>query len=122
MTRMPEPKNTPAGLTYEGRLLNRPTEEVVDQGAGFDITTLVTRRRILSVVGAGAGALALAACSNASDPTASTASAIATSEIPEETDGPYPADGTNGVNVLGESGIIELAAIRSAPHRQRRTP
>ncbi|WP_410876106.1 3,4-dioxygenase subunit beta [Nocardia sp. A7] len=109
MTRVPEPKNTPAGPTYEGRLLDRPTEEVVDQGAGFDVATLVTRRRVLSVVGAGAGAIALAACSNtsnATDSTASTTSAIATSEIPEETNGPYPADGTNGVNVLEESGIV----------------
>ena len=64
MTRIPEPTDTPDGPAYEGRLLDRPTEEVVDQGAGFDITTLVTRRRVLSIVGAGAGALALAACSS----------------------------------------------------------
>ncbi|SNS76165.1 intradiol ring-cleavage dioxygenase [Rhodococcoides kyotonense] len=114
MTRVPEPTNTPDGPTYEGRPLDRPTEEVVDQGAGFDITTLVTRRRVLTVVGAGAGALALAACSNTSGATSSTtattasttASTTATSEIPEETNGPYPADGTNGVNVLEESGIV----------------
>jgi len=115
MPRIPEPTNTSAGPTYEGRLLDRPDEEVVDQGAGFDITTLVTRRRVLSIVGAGAGAIALAACSNTSSsgttetPSASTstaAAAAATSEIPEETNGPYPADGTNGVNVLEESGIV----------------
>lgn len=27
-------------------------------------------------------------------------------DVPEETNGPYPADGTNGVNVLTESGIV----------------
>jgi len=27
-------------------------------------------------------------------------------EIPEETGGPYPADGSNGVNVLSESGVV----------------
>lgn len=27
-------------------------------------------------------------------------------DIPEETNGPYPADGSNGVNVLSESGIV----------------
>ena len=118
MTRIPEPTNTPAGPAFEGRLLDRPTEEVVDQGAGFDITTLITRRRVLGVVGAGMGAIALAACSNTSNAadspasttgsatTASTASVSATSEIPQETNGPYPADGTNGVNVLEESGIV----------------
>ena len=110
MTRVPEPTNSPAGPTYEGRLLDRPTEDVVDQGAGFDITTLVTRRRVLSIVGAGAGALALAACSNNSSttdsPTSTASAATVSSEIPEETNGPYPADGTNGVNILEESGIV----------------
>lgn len=114
MTRIPEPTDTPDGPAYEGRLLDRPTEEVVDQGAGFDITTLVTRRRVLSLVGAGAGAFALAACSSTSSAgssaattaTASTTTSTATSEIPQETNGPYPADGTNGVNVLEESGIV----------------
>ncbi|MGV8875426.1 MAG: 3,4-dioxygenase subunit beta [Rhodococcus sp. (in: high G+C Gram-positive bacteria)] len=122
MTRIPEPTETPAGPAYEGRLLDRPTEEVVDQGAGFDIATLVTRRRVLSIVGAGAGALALAACSSTSSTgtssttaaTSTTAAAgtttasttVAAGEIPEETNGPYPADGSNGVNVLEESGIV----------------
>ena len=109
MTRIPQPDNTSAGPTYEGRLLDRPTEEVVDQGAGFDITTLVTRRRVLAMVGAGAGAVALAACSTTSPTqtaTTTTTSASATSEIPQETNGPYPANGSNGVNVLEESGIV----------------
>lgn len=114
MPRIPEPTNTSAGPTYEGRLLDRPTEEVVDQGAGFDITTLVTRRRVLGLVGAGAGAFALAACSSTSSAgssttttaSATTSTASATSEIPQETNGPYPADGSNGVNVLEESGIV----------------
>lgn len=109
MPRVPEPTPTPAGPTYEGRLLDRPDDEVVDQGAPFDITTLVTRRRVLTLFGAGVGAFALAACSNtsgAADPTASSTSSAAISEIPDETNGPYPADGSNGVNVLEESGII----------------
>ncbi|MFT4288884.1 intradiol ring-cleavage dioxygenase [Nocardioides sp.] len=122
MSHIPEPEQTPDGLAYEGRLLTRPTEEVVDQGAGFDMATLLTRRRVLSVVGMGAGALALAACSSdgssstssdgSSDTAGSSASSTSTSaeaadgEIPQETNGPYPADGTNGVNVLEESGIV----------------
>ncbi len=50
MSRVPEPTDTPDGPEYEGRPLDRPTDDVVDQGAGFDIATLVTRRRVLSVV------------------------------------------------------------------------
>ncbi len=34
-------------------------------------------------------------------------------EIPEETGGPYPADGSNGVNVLVESGIVRSDITRS---------
>lgn len=105
MSRVPEPTDTPDGPEYEGRPLDRPTDDVVDQGAGFDIATLVTRRRVLSVVGAGAGALALAACSASNDSIAATVSTPA-GEIPDETNGPYPADGTNGINVLEESGIV----------------
>jgi len=31
---------------------------------------------------------------------------VADGEIPEETAGPYPADGSNGANVLSESGVV----------------
>ena len=111
MSRVPEPQNTPQGPAYEGRLLARPEEELVDQGAGFDISTLLTRRRILGLVGAGVGAAALAACGAGSSSTsaggsAANASTTADGEIPQETNGPYPADGTNGTNVLTESGIV----------------
>lgn len=111
MKNAPEPESTPEGPAYEGRLLPRPDDEIVDQGAGFDITTLVTRRRVLTLVGAGVGAAALAACSTDSSTSATTSSTTASSaaaagEIPEETNGPYPADGTNDVNILEESGIV----------------
>ncbi|MEI7059091.1 intradiol ring-cleavage dioxygenase [Nocardioides sp. CCNWLW239] len=111
MSRVPEPDLTPDGPAYEGRLLARPREEVVDQGAGFDVTTLLTRRRIFGLLGAGVGAAALAACgagSSSSSGSSGGAAASTTSdgEIPQETNGPYPADGTNGTNVLTESGIV----------------
>lgn len=112
MTTVPTPTNTPDGPAYDGRLLPRPSEDVVDQGAGFDVTTLISRRRVLSILGAGVGALALAACSNSSGATTGTATssaattAAAGTEIPDETNGPYPADGSNGVNILEESGIV----------------
>ncbi len=111
MSTIPEPEDTPQGPRYEGRLLVRPADEVVDQGAIFDVATLFSRRRVLSAVGISAGALALAACSSgggstSSDAAASSASTTSDGEIPEETNGPYPADGSNGVNVLEESGIV----------------
>jgi protocatechuate 3,4-dioxygenase beta subunit len=114
MSRVPEPENTSEGPAFEGRLLARPEEEVVDQGAGFDISTLLTRRRVLGLVGVGVGAVALAACgagssgssSTSTGGSAATTSTTADGEIPQETNGPYPADGTNGTNVLTESGIV----------------
>jgi len=136
MTRIPEPDQTPLGPAYEGRLLDRPDDEVVDQGASFDMRTLVSRRNVLGIVGLGAGAVALAACTPqtaasttstatatatptasataSATPTAtSAAAAYASEEIPQETNGPYPADGTNGVDVLNQSGIVR-SDIRSS--------
>ena len=101
MSRIPEPQATPDGPAYEGRLLDRADEEVVDQGVSFDLGTLVSRRNVLSLIGLGAGALALAACT-----TGTGAATTATREIPEETAGPYPGDGSNGVDVLEQSGIV----------------
>lgn len=119
----PEPDQTPQGPSYQGRLLPRPDEEVVDQGLAFDVRTLLSRRRVLSFLGVGAGAAALAACGVASsDPTTSgttsgggttTDSATDLVEIPDETAGPYPGDGSNGPDVLEESGIVR-SDIRSS--------
>jgi len=113
MSRIPEPDRTPGGPAYEGRLLDRPDEEVVDQGAPFDIRTLMTRRGLLGLAGLGVGAGVLAACapaaSGGSAPTASAGdggSGTSTGEIPDETAGPYPGDGSNGPDVLEQSGIV----------------
>lgn len=112
MSRIPEPESTPDGPAYEGRLLDRADEEVVDQGVAFDIRTLLTRRNVLSLIGIGAGAVALAACSTGNPSTAST-SATSIGEIPDETAGPYPGDGSNGADVLEQSGIVR-SDIRSS--------
>ena len=51
--------------TFEGRQLDRPHEDVEDQGLAFDLTTIqqrVSRRSVLSLFGIGAGAGVLAAC------------------------------------------------------------
>jgi protocatechuate 3,4-dioxygenase beta subunit len=100
--------------TYQGRPLPRPDEELVDQGLAFDVGTLMSRRRLLGVLGLGAAGLGLAAC-GASAPSTSaasnssssgSASAAGTTEIPDETAGPYPGDGSNGPDVLSQSGIV----------------
>lgn len=114
MARVPEPDQTPNGPAYEGRLLDRPEEEVVDQGASFDIRTLFSRRGVLGLVGAGVGTMALAACTSEASGSTSSASSSSGSvtEIPDETAGPYPADGTNGPDILEDSGIVR-SDIRS---------
>lgn len=120
MSRIPDAEQTPEGPTYEGRLLDRPDEEVVDQGAAFDLRTLVSRRGMLSLAGLGVGAFVLAACapeslaSGSPSPTAtpspsatpSSSSVVDVTEIPDETAGPYPGDGSNGPDVLADSGIV----------------
>jgi len=103
-----------------------------DRGLSFDLGTLLDqrralldRRRTLKLL-AGAGALAIVGCSSksqvaSSSPTsvagtAPTTGAPATSAvpaagvscvtIPTETAGPFPGDGSNGPNVLTQSGIV----------------
>lgn len=117
-TPSPAPENTPDGPAYQGRLLPRPDDEVVDQGAAFDVTTLVTRRALLGLVGVGAVAT-LAACATPGTATTTAtatptgaasataaAGALPAAEIPDETAGPYPGDGSNGPDVLESSGIV----------------
>lgn len=130
---MTDRQPTSQPVTYEGRVLPRPEDEVQDQGLAFDVTTLLHRRGLLSLIGGGVGAVALAACgastqasqSSTSQPTASQSSSAATGEtastsssaattagassaveIPDETAGPYPGDGSNGPDVLEQSGIV----------------
>ena len=108
-----------AGPTYQGRPLARPHEDVEDQGLGFDLGTLLGRRHVLRMFGIGAAGLGLAACgstgssssSSSSGATASSSSSssggtASSSEIPDETAGPYPGDGSNGPDVLEQSGIV----------------
>ncbi|WNV88620.1 intradiol ring-cleavage dioxygenase [Umezawaea sp. Da 62-37] len=87
-----------------------------DRGLAFDLATL-NRRRVLTLFG-GAGLATLVGCASGStEPTAATTSgstsaaasasaAACAPEIPDETSGPFPGDGSNGPNVLTESGIV----------------
>ncbi|MGW4591574.1 intradiol ring-cleavage dioxygenase [Amycolatopsis thermoflava] len=100
---------------YQGRPLPRPHDEVVDQGLGFDIGTLFDRRRALRFLGIGAAGVALTACGAGStgSPATTTTPSAASGEIPDETAGPYPGDGSNGPDVLAQSGIVR-SDIRSS--------
>ncbi|MFB9659899.1 intradiol ring-cleavage dioxygenase [Glycomyces mayteni] len=95
--------------SYEGRPYAKPEEELVDQGLQFDIGTLLSRRGVLFAGGA-AAAVGLAACTNSADAAGADTSAAADAsdltEIPEETAGPYPGDGSNGPDVLEQSGVV----------------
>jgi protocatechuate 3,4-dioxygenase beta subunit len=101
---------------YEGRPFARPDEELVDQGLQFDIGTLLSRRGVL-VAGAGAAAFGLAACGPSGESpgssSTSTAGAGGLAEIPEETAGPFPGDGSNGPDILEQSGVVR-ADIRTS--------
>ncbi len=98
-----------------------------DRGLEFDVRTLLARRSALGLIG-GAGLFALVGCASdgasgsttsgtasASSSSSATSSAGATAtaaagevdtEVPDETGGPYPGDGSNGPNVLDDSGIV----------------
>ena len=100
-------------------------------GLERDLPRLIDRRRALWVVGGGLGALTLAACGSttAARSTATTvlggsstatggatASTLGTgsdagsagscTKLPTETAGPYPGDGSNGPDVLTQSGVV----------------
>jgi protocatechuate 3,4-dioxygenase beta subunit len=105
-----------------------------DRGLEFDLSTLMSRRSLGMFLGAGGAAAELAACTpggSSSAPATSSATATETAstigsvapsasatptvtraiaecgvEIPEETAGPYPGDGSNGPNVLEASGVV----------------
>ena len=93
-----------------------PPFDLYDQGLQADVATLIDRRRVLQVMGLAGVAAFIAACAPGASPTASAAatSTSAASDsaeacapvIPEETAGPFPGDGTNGPDVLTESGVV----------------
>ena len=96
-----------------------PAFDLYDQGLQADVATLVDRRRVLQLISlAGVGAV-LAACTPGASATASAIASAAASPrrrrrprvacapvIPEETAGPFPGDGTNGPDVLTDSGVV----------------
>ncbi|MGH8990233.1 MAG: intradiol ring-cleavage dioxygenase [Acidimicrobiia bacterium] len=104
-----------------------------DRGLAFDLATMLERRRALKLL-AGLGLVALVGCGGddetaAGDTTTTSGGSSSTSatsasgtgstsganctEIPGETAGPYPGDGSNGPNILSQSGIVR-SDIRSS--------
>jgi protocatechuate 3,4-dioxygenase beta subunit len=87
-----------------------------DRGLTYDLPVLARRRMIRLM--AGVGLVPLAGCTadgkpSAPAPDAAPDSASACAEIPQETAGPFPGDGSNGVNVLKESGVVRSDITRS---------
>ena len=109
--------------------------DVIDEdhrGLVYDVQTLINRRRALGIFGGLTLTSLLAACGAQETDAAASPSATATAtatptptasetaaasepvaEVPDETGGPYPGDGSNGVNVLDDSGIVR-SDIRSS--------
>ena len=77
-----------------------------DKGLSHDLPTLVSRRRALGILGGLGLAATVAGCSGDDDATTTADVSEGEGEIPEETAGPFSGDGSNGVNVLTESGIV----------------
>jgi protocatechuate 3,4-dioxygenase beta subunit len=99
--------------------------EETDRGLVYDLSTVIIDRRqvlklagfttisagLMSIVGCAPGATAspLASSAAPSSSSGASASAVAAADcavIPEETAGPFPGDGSNGPNVLAQSGIV----------------
>ncbi len=102
-----------------------------DRGLDYDLPRLLHRRGMLKLVAgvglAGAGLITLGACGSdstiagtngpsgarppgggpgAGGPDSTQTSDTASGELPEETGGPFPGDGSNGANVLNQSGVV----------------
>ncbi|MEZ5408560.1 MAG: hypothetical protein R2761_11075 [Acidimicrobiales bacterium] len=121
----------------------RPPEHDDFGGLQRDLPAFVGRRRALQLLGGASLVGLLAACSSSDPSTGSTGStapatsgsssataatggaatatggvtASAGAEIPDETRGPYPADGSNGPDVLGIDGIVRADITSSVGDR-----
>ncbi len=81
-----------------------------DHGEGLheDLVKLASRRDALRIFGVGTAAAILGTLG-----ASSALGATPTGEVPDETAGPYPADGSNGLDVLDDSGVVRHDIRRS---------
>jgi protocatechuate 3,4-dioxygenase beta subunit len=88
-----------------------------DRGLVFDLSTLDRRQVLkgLGFAGLNAGLFTIIGCgpsgatgsaSTGASAAATTATGASCAVIPEETAGPFPGDGSNGPNVLADSGVV----------------
>lgn len=100
----------------------RDGAEEHDLGLSHDLPVLLSRRRALLAFSGGIGAVLVGCGSDGGTTTAAQAPATttatgttpaATAAVPEETAGPFPADGSNGPDVLAESGVVRRDITRS---------
>ncbi|MEY9992804.1 protocatechuate 3,4-dioxygenase beta subunit [Streptomyces sp. V4I8] len=100
-----------------------------DRGLSYDLPVLARRRMIRLMAGAGlvplvgcsadedtsvsSSATSSSAASSSKGSTSGSSSSAECATIPEETAGPFPGDGSNGVNVLKESGVVRSDITRS---------
>jgi protocatechuate 3,4-dioxygenase beta subunit len=103
-------------------------DDLHDRGLAFDLSTLLRRRGMLGLLAA-AGLATIVGCTDNSadtdphpapnaggtpDGSGGTGSGDAScAEIPTETAGPFPGDGSNGPNMLAQSGIVRGDITRS---------
>jgi len=118
------------GVLPPGRELHDKNEPIFDQGLAFDLTTLMDRRQVIKLIGSGGvavglmtllgctpGAILSSVSSAGASPSAGSTTAAGTdascATIPEETAGPFPGDGSNGPDLLSQSGVVR-SDIRSS--------
>jgi protocatechuate 3,4-dioxygenase beta subunit len=118
------------GLFPAARELHYEDEPIFDQGLAFDLTTLMDRRQAIKLIGSAgvaAGLMTILGCTpgailgSASPGASSSPAGSATAggsdascaTIPEETAGPFPGDGSNGPDLLSQSGVVR-SDIRSS--------
>ena len=110
-----------------------PTPDEHDLGLAHDLPTLLSRRRALGLLSGAGLSAALAACGlqewASDEPMGEVPSggslpppdqtglrpetAPGKGDVPAETAGPFPADGSNGRNVLVQTGIVRSDITRS---------
>jgi protocatechuate 3,4-dioxygenase beta subunit len=102
-------------LTMGHHTTGRHDHDEHGEGLHEDLVTLASRRDALKLFGAGGAAAILttlgvgAGAARAKTPTA---------VVPTETAGPYPGDGSNGPDVLDDSGIVRHDIRRSFGDRR----